>query len=266
MVSSRISVQEKKKVKDKIYSDAHAHLVPQWFNFTDVQNIVEKARESNVQVIVNSALDPKNYEFGLKTTEFKEIFLSVGYLITNDNKEKVKQLIEFYLENQSSIHAIGEVGLDHYWVKEIEKQKQQEKNFREIISFSLENDIPLVIHSRNAEEKAINILKEMGAENVLMHCFSGSKDQAREISRLSWFISLPTSTVYRKNFQRILQATALDSLMFETDSPYHSLEKGERNDPTSIPTLCRHAAHILELEENVLASITTKNVKHFYRI
>ncbi|MCG3227669.1 MAG: TatD family hydrolase, partial [Candidatus Heimdallarchaeota archaeon] len=76
----------------------------------------------------------------------------------------------------------------------------------------------------------------------------------------------PSSAVYRKNFQKILQLVSLDNLMFETDSPFHSLEKGENNTPLSIPTLVRNGARILEVEEKELAYITTKNVKDFYRL
>jgi len=83
---------------------------------------------------------------------------------------------------------------------------------------------------------------------------------------MDWYISIPTSVVYRKNFQKIIQLVSLDNLMFETDSPFHSLEKGENNTPLSIPIACRHAAEILKVDEKELAYITSKNIKDFYRL
>jgi TatD DNase family protein len=248
------------------YADGHCHLIPDWFSLEDVKKIVEKSQKANVKIIVNSALEKGKYEFALETSEFEEIYLSIGVETTKISQERYNQFVEFFLEHEEKIVAIGEIGLDFHWIKETDLRKQQEEFFRKLIDFAQEHDKPIVIHSRGAEQKAIEILKEKGAEDVLMHCFGGSEEQAREISKLSWYVTVPTSTVYRKNFQKILKATSLDSLMFETDSPFHSLEKGVNNDPSSIPTLCKKAAEIIEIDEKMLADITFNNTSTFYRI
>ena len=249
-----------------IYADGHCHLIPEWFNYDEVVEVTRKALACGVRYIVNSVTDSNYYDFSLKTGKLTGIFLAVGLDIPKITEESVQKLKNFHLENLDNTVAIGEIGLDFHWVKEQEKRQQQETLFRELIGFAMEIDKPLVIHSRAAEEKTIRILKEMGAEEVLMHCFGGTEEQAKEISRMSWYISVPTSAVKRKNFQKILNAVAFDSLMFETDSPFHSLEKDTKNDPSNIPVLCRYAAKQLEVEERDLAYITTKNVKDFYRI
>ncbi len=254
------------RTSEIIYADGHCHLVPEWFEYDEVVKLAGKAVASGVKYIINSAIESKYYDFGLKTKELPGVFLSVGLDTSKVTKESVEELKNFHLENVDNTVAIGEIGLDFHWVKEEVKRKEQEMFFRELISFAMEIDKPLVIHSRSAEKQAIDILKEMGAEEVLMHCFGGTEEQAKEIARLSWYVTVPTSAVYRKNFQNILKTVALDSLMFETDSPFHSLEKGEKNDPSSIPILCRKAANMLEIEEKDLAYITTKNVKDFYRL
>jgi TatD DNase family protein len=254
------------RTSEMVYADGHCHLVPEWFEYEEVVKLTRKAVASGVKYIINSAIESKYYDFGLKTKDLPGVYLSVGLDTSKITEEGVQELKKFHLENIDNAVAIGEIGLDFHWVKEDEKRKEQEEFFRELIGFSIELDKPLVIHSRAAEEKAIDILKEMGADEVLMHCFGGTEEQAKEISRLSWYITVPTSAVYRKNFQKTLKAVALDSLMFETDSPFHSLEKGEKNDPSSIPILCRKAAKMLEVEEKDLAYITTKNVKDFYRL
>ncbi len=256
----------RKEKEGLVYADGHCHLIPDWFSKEDIEIIVEKSQKANVKVIVNSALEKGKYEFALETTEFKEIYLSIGVETTKISQERYDQFVEFYNENQEKIVAIGEIGLDFHWIKESALRKQQEKYFRKLIDFAQEQDKPIVIHSRGAEKEAIEILKEKGAEDVLMHCFGGSEEQAREISKLSWYITVPTSTVYRKNFQKILGATSLDSLMFETDSPFHSLEKGVNNDPSSVPILCKKASEILEIDEKLLANITFNNTCSFYRI
>ncbi len=266
MVFQTDSSLVRKQREGTSYADGHCHLIPDWFSKEDIEIIVEKSQKANVKVIINSALEKGKYEFALETAKFKEIYLSVGVETTKISQERYEQFVEFYSNNEEKIVAIGEIGLDFHWVKEADLRKQQEEYFRKLIDFALEHDKPIVIHSRGAEKKAIEILKEKGAEDVLMHCFGGSEEQAREISMLSWYITIPTSTVYRKNFQKILQATSLDSLMFETDSPFHSLEKDVNNDPSSIPILCSKASEIIEIDEKLLADITFNNTCNFYRI
>ena len=260
------STMLKDKQTGKSYADGHCHLIPDWFSMEDIEKIIEKSRQANVKIIVNSALEEGKYQFALETIQFDEIFLSIGVETTKISQERYEQFVTFFNENEKNIVAIGEIGLDYHWIKEENLRKIQEQYFIKLIDFALERDKPIVIHSRGAETRAIEILKEKGAEDVLMHCFEGAEDQAREISKLSWYITVPTSAIYRKNFQKILKATSLDSLMFETDSPFHSLVKGVNNDPSSIPTLCKKAAEMLELDENLLADITYNNTKDFYRI
>ena len=263
LTDSTIDVQDTSEI---VYADAHSHLVPNWFELEEIEKIVSKARNVGVKIIVNSVLESEYYDFGLKTLKNDGVFLTTGIEITKITKNLVEDLKRFFQHNEDNIVAIGEIGLDFHWIKEEEKQKTQEHFFKDLITFSQKFDTPIVIHSRGAEGRAIKILKESGAEDVLMHCFSGSVEQVKEIMTMDWYITVPTSTVYRKNFQKIIQAVSLDNLMFETDSPFHSLKKGEKNDPSSIPTLCKHAAKILEINEKELARITTKNTCEFYRI
>ncbi len=263
LTDSTIDVQDTSEV---VYADAHSHLVPNWFELEEIEEIVSKARKVGVKVIVNSVLESEHYDFGLKTIKNKGVFLTAGIEITKITKNLVEDLKKFFQQNEENIVAIGEIGLDFHWIKEEEKQKKQEQFFKDLIFFSQKSDIPIVIHSRGAEGRAIKILKESGAEDVLMHCFDGTNQQVQDIMAMDWYITVPTSTVYRKNFQKIIQTVSLDNLMFETDSPFHSLQKGEKNDPSNIPILCKHAAKILEVNEKELARITTKNTSNFYRI
>ncbi|MCE7740901.1 MAG: hypothetical protein GOP50_00455, partial [Candidatus Heimdallarchaeota archaeon] len=183
------------------YADAHCHLVPEWFTMEEIKEIVAASSKNKVDVIINSATDPDHYEFGLETAEFESIFLTIGIEPTKITNKKFNEFTSFFKEHESSIVAIGEIGLDFHWIKEQELRAEQEKFFNILIDFAQENDKPIVIHSRGAETRAIELLKQKGAEDVLMHCFGGTEEQAREISKLSWYVTVPTSTIYRKNFQ-----------------------------------------------------------------
>ena len=246
------------------YADAHCHLTPPWFTLEQVEKVVKECSTAKVNIIINSAIMPENYEFGLKTELLPSIFLTVGldYSVYSDNT--IKNFKEFVMKHKSKIKAIGEIGLDHHWVKDSNEQKNQAKYFAILSEFAIENNFPLVIHSRKAEQEAINILKDLEAEKVLMHCFDGNEEELKEIIDNDWYVSVPTSAVYRKRYMKRTKLIPIEQLMLETDSPFHSLKHGENNTPCSIPILVRHLAKFLEIEEKDVQNQTTKNVKKFY--
>jgi len=248
------------------YADAHCHLTPPWFKIEDVSRISKECFMKGVKTIVISVVEPKNYSFGLKASRINGIYLTVGLeysLITESDYEAFEN---FVLSNRSEIKAIGEIGIDYHWAKDFKTRKKQEKMFRRLIKFAQDNNFNIVVHSRDAEGKAIEIVKELGCTNVLMHCFAGTTNEVNEIIKQDWYISIPTSAVYRKNFRKKISEVPPELMMFETDSPFHSLKYGENNTPCSIPIVVRHAAKQLKMNIEELARITTNNVKKFYGI
>ncbi len=251
---------------DITLADSHCHLSPPWFEMQEIDNVMKRAIENNVKIVVNSVIEPSKYSFGLKTTAFKGLYLTVGIEPPKINEKWMEKFTTFYSSNKDKIVAIGEVGLDYYWVKAQEKQKEQRTFFHRLVELSIKEKKPIVIHSRSAEQDAIEILQQYGKRDVLMHSFTGSEQQLKTIVNEGWYISIASSLVYRKNLQRILKATPVENLMLETDSPFHSLVRGKNNEPSAIAISARHAAKMLAISLEKLAEITTKNVKNFYRL
>ena len=249
-----------------ILADTHCHLLPPWFRFNQIEAVIKRARSKNVKIIINSAISADNYEFGLRTTEFPGVYLSLGLGPSSVSEEDFNTFTKYFRTNKDKIVAIGEIGLDYHWTKESLKQEKQRINLHKLIQFALDNKKSIVIHSRKAEKDAIEILQEMNAKDVLMHCFDGTDEQVKQIIEEGWFISVPTSAVYRKNYMRKIDLIPPKNLMFETDSPFHSLERGKNNEPSVISILCKHAANQKKLKEEELARITTENVCNFYGI
>ena len=251
---------------DITLADAHCHLLPPWFKYNQIEEIIRRARSKNVKIIINSAVSADNYEFGLRTTEFPGVHLSLGLGPSSVSEKDFNTFTKYFRTNKDKIVAVGEIGLDYHWTKESSKQEKQRINLHKLIQFALDNEKPIVIHSRKAEKDAIEILQEMNAKDVLMHCFDGTDEQVKQIVEEGWFISVPTSAVYRKNYKRKIDLIPSKNLMFETDSPFHSLEKGKNNEPSEISILCKHAANQKQVKKEELARITTENVCNFYRI
>ncbi len=252
--------------QEVILADAHCHLIPKWVNDAKLERIVKDSHAAGVKIIINCAITADTYNFGLKSTEQPGVYLALGVEPTKVTDSLVTAYIEKLESNLNKIVAVGEIGLDYYWVKEAEKREIQKRYFEQLLNLAQKHEKPIVIHSRDAEQDCIEILETFSCKNVLMHCFAGTESQIKRITDNNWYITVPTSAIYRKNFMKNLHLTPITNLMLETDSPYHSLVKGQENTPASIAIFCKKAAKMLSVSFEDLALATTTNVKTFYKI
>jgi len=239
--------------------DTHAHLdMPQFDK--NRQKVIENATREGVKII-SCSLDPKGWE---KVKGFKELYHSIGCCPYHfQDYEPQFKLVQ---ENVDKIIAVGEIGLDYYWVKEASKREKEKENFIKFLNFAKEHDKPVIIHSRNAEKPALEILKKEGIERALMHCFSGSLDLAKEAIDLGYPISIPTNIITSKQKQEFAQKLPLESIVLETDAPYLAPEPRTLNFPTNIIKSAEMIAQLREIEYEEVAKVTTKNTKEFFRI
>jgi len=173
--------------------------------------------------------------------------------------------------NESRVVAAGELGLDYFY--DFSPRPVQQALFRKQLELLDGFDLPLVIHSRNAQADTIAILREFGYENkpVVFHCFSGTAPEAAELRAHGWWTSF-TGIITFKNAAGPRQAcleTPLDQLMFETDCPYLSPEPIRHvrpNEPQYMVHTVRFAAEQQGMAFEELARISTENARRFYRL
>jgi TatD DNase family protein len=177
----------------------------------------------------------------------------------------MQAMTALFREYKAEIVAIGEVGLDYHWVKEESLRDQQKEAFRFFINFAKELGMPLVVHTREAETDSIEVLEEESAENVLMHCFSGSEKEAKRIINNKWLISVPTSVTNRKVHQTMARIVPLDLMLLETDAPYLAPNKG-RNESANIKISAQKIAEIKSISFEEVARKTTDNARKFYHL
>ncbi len=211
--------------------DVHCHLDL----LEDVEGAVERAKEAGVGIIVANGV---NYESNKKVLEFAKKFniVKAGLGIYPIDALKmsdsgIEKEIRFIKLMGEDIAAIGEVGIDF---KESDERKKQEENFLKFIKLAKELNKVIIVHSRNAEEKCIEILEKMMAEKVVMHCFCGSLKLIKRIIENSWFLSIPTSINYSEQFQQLVKETPIDSLLCESDSPFLHPLRQRNNEPSNI--------------------------------
>ena len=169
-----------------------------------------------------------------------------------------------------NVVAIGEIGLDYYWVEDEEGRKKQRDFFRAQLALARELDLPVIVHDREAHGDSLDIVKEFPRVRGVFHCYSGSAEMARELVRLGWMISF-TGVLTYKNARKAVeaaQAVPLDRLMIETDSPYMAPEphRGRRNHSGYVIHVCERLAEVKGIPVEECARVTLENGCRFFGI
>ncbi len=248
--------------------DSHAHLLPDFIKQSEIDNIIERARSAGLTAIINSAIEINHFEFALnlekKNVHF--IYTSLGFSPSWIKKLDFKKTYNYIRDSFSSLVAIGEVGLDYHWIRDEYWKQKQKEIFIEFIELANTVDKPLVIHSRKAEMKCIDILESKAEVPVLMHCFAGNLEEARRIVNLDWSISIPTAVVNRKKHRKLARTVPLENIVVETDTPFLSPIDGQKNEPAYIKYAINEIALLKETTYHDVDVITTRNAQEFYQI
>ncbi|OLS27552.1 MAG: putative deoxyribonuclease YcfH [Candidatus Heimdallarchaeota archaeon LC_3] len=254
-------------------ADAHCHLLDPWFSDKEINKVVQDAFTQSVSTIVNVGSTQEHYEAVIKSANFfDQVYANIGLQPTHVNDEAFYSFKNFVLNNKINIKAIGEVGLDYYWIKDERQQKIQRSFFKKIIRFANELNLPLVIHSRSAESDSIDLLYKYSNVPVLMHCFDGSLANVKKCIEYGFVVSIPTSVKNRKKYRKIAKNVPLENMTLETDAPFQSPfngvngKKPPKNEPKNILISCQKVSELHETTVEEVAKITTQNTLNFFNI
>ena len=242
--------------------DAHCHLDFEQFD-EDREEVIEKAKHK-LEFIVNagSNIEHNNaaLELGEKYPDFVIPTLGLHPCYTDDfnQLEQIKKQIR-----EEDPVAIGEVGLDHHHVQDRALRERQEEVFRELLKLAEDLNKPVVIHSRDAERKAVEILKEYSLPDVMLHCFNGKPKLAKEAVEEGMTIGVTTQILYSKRVKEIVKTLQPKKLLLETDSPY--LYQSERNQPTNVIESAEMIAEIKSSTKQDILDATTENAERVFR-
>ena len=261
------------------FVDAHMHLDHEKFK-DDILEVISRAKKSGVKIVVASGVNPstnrkvlelsKKYgivkcSFGIYPVDAISNQLTdvgdEGYMRFVE-KFDVDEELKWIEKNKNYCVAIGEVGLDFKVVSGTEEL--QEPIFRKIIQLAKKLDKTLVIHSRKAELRAIEIMEEEGAKKVLMHCFSGKKSLIKRCVENGWYLSIPSVITRLEHFKMMTEIVPLENLMTETDAPYLAAVAGERSEPSDVVGTVSEIAKIKGVAEEVVAEKIWENAKKLF--
>ncbi|TFG33950.1 TatD family deoxyribonuclease [Candidatus Thorarchaeota archaeon] len=246
--------------------DSHTHIDLKHFQ-NDREKVIRRAKEAGLVGMVTSSIGPASFRrtLGIVEKHKNYIFHSAGCSVSQLTETDAEKIIDLTRKYSNDIIAIGEVGLDYHWIRDMKGQKAQEPLLMNFIKLAQELDLPIVIHSRKAEERATEILEEHFSGDVLMHCFDGSPEIAKRVADNGWYITLPANFTRSRNRVDAAKIIPLSQILLETDGPYLSPTL-ERNEPANIRFGCEYLAEVLGKPMGSIADSTTTNARRFYRL
>lgn len=251
------------------FIDTHAHLQDEAYK-EDLPKVIAEANIAGVKKIITMGDNIVNSRLAVNLAEqYEGIYAAVGLHPENIN-ESEDYLAELKnLAQNKKIVAIGEIGLDYYWEKDLERRKKQQKIFREQLQLAKELNLPVCVHDRDAHGDTLRILQEE-CENLrgVCHCFSGSQEMANELFKLGFYIGVDGPLTFKNaaKLPEIVKNSPKERILLETDSPYLSPApfRGKRNEPAYVPHIAKKLAEIWQISVEEVARITSENVRELY--
>jgi len=247
-----------------ILIDVHCHLDQK--EYTDLDKVIENAKKAGVKKVVTSIANPKNKE---KSFEIKKKYdvveLMLGLHPTHVKEltdKEIEEYLNFIRKNKSKIIGIGEIGLDYHWIKDEKENERCKLVFEKLLRLAKELDLPVLIHSWDAEEDCINILEKYNLK-VILHCFSGNRELIFRVKD-KYYFTVPASIVKSKHFRKLVKWVDLSHLLTETDSPYLSPYEGKLNEPAFVSESVRKIAEEKKMTQEEVANNIWLNYQNIF--
>ena len=256
--------------------DTHCHLDGEEFA-EDLEQVIARAKEAGVEAIGVPGIDLKSCDtvmalcerypgycfpmLGLHPEEVKADWQEV--------LERIKISLTSHHSPLTSIIAIGEIGLDFYWSREFEEAQLQA--FEEQVCWSVELQLPLMIHCRKAQNEMVTILKRYKDDlpGGVFHCFTGNAIEAQELLQFDRFVlGIGGVLTFKKSKlpETLAEVVSLDRIVLETDAPYMAPVpmRGQRNEPAFVTHVMRKLAEVYGVSDETVDEVTTANVARIF--
>ena len=251
--------------------DTHTHLYLNQFK-DDIDKVIQRSKDKGINKFIFPAIDSTHFDdmHDLKNKYPGSIYLMSGLHPTNV-KENYKEELEFVVNSlkSHSYVAIGEIGIDLYWDKTYLKQQQDAFEFQ--IRLAIKNDLPIVIHCREAFDEIFEILDKENCTKLrgVFHCFTGTLEQANRAIRLGFKLGIGGVVTFKNGgIDKFLSQIDLKHIVLETDSPYLAPVpfRGKRNESSYITYVIDKLSEIYGIPIKEIASVTTKNAEKVFAL
>ncbi len=270
--------------------DCHTHLYDECFG-SDREEVIAQAKKVLAGVVVVGE-SPKTNRKVLALCKKHSGFLFPGLAIHPDKVHtltdtQIDSEIEF-IRKQKNLVCIGECGLDYLWAQKSgafeDTKRRQQETFRKFIALAGKMKLLLNIHSRRADSVVVKILKaqaerssagpsrtgrstwELKPQRAVLHGFSGTLSEAREMFGLGYKIVIGTNLFFSKETKSYVEGLPLEAFVLETDSPVQAPERGQRNEPANVALVVKEIARIKKVSEADIIKTTNDNVSKIFNI
>lgn len=250
--------------------DSHCHLDFNKFDH-DLDQVIKRAKDSGISKILTICTNKNKLQKNISICEnYSFIFFAYGLHPLYVEKENISIKEIQNITKHKKMVAIGETGLDYFYNKD--NITIQKKSFIEHIELAQNMELPLIIHSREADQDMEKILRKEYAKhpfNAVMHCFSSGQSLAQTAVELGFYLSMSGIITFPKSndLRNIFSKIPINKILVETDSPYLSPVpfRGKRNEPSLINNTIKIGAEIFSMHPNSFSKITSKNFNHLFK-
>ena len=251
--------------------DSHAHLDFDKFN-KDRDEVIERAKNNGIVNVINVGSDLASSHRSLQLSQKYEMIYAVVGVHPHEAKHLDKDALKVLkdLSKADKVIGIGEIGLDFHY--DNSPRDIQREAFRKQLRLAKEVNLPVVVHSREADEDTIKILKEekMNNHNIILHSYTGGKELAEKALEMGFYFGAGGIVTFNSasELKKIIQKIPLTRILVETDSPYLAPEphRGKRNEPLYVKEVAKFVATLKNTNLESVAEITKENTERFFNI
>jgi TatD DNase family protein len=248
--------------------DSHCHLDYDPL-INNIDQVLLNAKKNNISKLLTIGTSLESSKKVLEIVEkYENIYGAIG-IHPNSTTNKLNDLNDLVNIKKKSkkIIAFGETGLDYFYKRS--EKKDQLYSFEKHIEFAISERVPVIIHTRGADEDTISIVKKyFGKTKFLIHCFTGNLDFVKNLLNLECLISFSGIITFKKStdLRSVVKYVPMEKMLIETDSPYLSPDpfRGKSNEPANVKIVAENIAIIKGISLDEVANLTTKNFKNFF--
>lgn len=247
--------------------DSHCHIIDEAFN-DDFDEIIKRIEENNIERCMIVCCYDHEYDKAIALAKKDSRFdVAVG-IHPSDVKKLNDDIWNKFIEYSRNpyVKAIGEIGLDYYWDKD--NKDDQKDIFIKQIEIANKLNKPILVHSRDAMQDTFDIMKKYPAKGV-MHCYSGSREMAKEFMKLGYYLSLGGPVTYKNANEpkEVAKIIDNDKILIETDCPYLTPVpfRGKRNEPSYVVYTGKYISELRNVDEDVFKDQLVNNYDRLFR-
>ena len=257
-----------------MFIDSHAHLTSSQV-FSEVDQLLARAAENKIEAIVNICTDIETLQRGVELVKRYPWVYNAAATTPHDVESEGEQVFPIMEQHalDGSLVAVGETGLDYHY--QHSARDIQQHFLRKYLRLALQSKLPVIIHCREAFSDFFKILDEEYIVNGkhapgILHCFTGNYQEAQEVIKRGWYLSLSGIVTFKKSeeLREVAKMVPLEQLLIETDTPYLAPQskRGRINESSYLPEIAAAVASAKGVSLDIIAKATLNNAKTLFKI